>query len=89
MDEWIEQNPRATLYILAVSVLLIIILSSFLWYYTTSQAYMKMVDRELLKEVVEHLRDKKDKHKAENLTEIADGAKESKKSDDDFTIIDV
>lgn len=86
MDEWIEQNPRATLYILAVSVILILVLIGFLWYYTKSQEYMKMVDRELLKEVVENFRDKKKKKKAKNISEVAEEVAEDE--DEEFTIVD-
>lgn len=90
MDTWIEQNPRATLYILAVSVVLIIVLTGFLWYYTKSQEYMKMVDRELLKEVAEAVRTKKKKKKAENITEVAEEAAEKPSAegdDNEFTIV--
>jgi hypothetical protein len=92
MDEWVEQNPRATLYILAVSIILILVLLGFLWYYTTSQEYMKMVDRELLKEVVEDLRDDKKNKKAENITEVAEEAASNKSDDNgdnEFTIVEV
>ncbi len=91
MDEWIEQNPRATLYILAVSVVLIMVLTGFLWYYTKSQEYMKMVDRELLKEVTEALRTTKKKKNATNITEVAEEAAEKpeKEADDnEFTIVE-
>lgn len=88
MDEWIEQNPRATLYILAVSILLILVLTGFLWYYTKSQEYMKMVDRTLLKEIAENLRNKKKKKKAEDISEVAEEASEKPEDDNEFTIVE-
>lgn len=88
MDAWIEQNPRATLYILAVSVVLILVLAGFLWYYTKSQEYMKMVDRELLKEITNAIRTKKKKKKATNITEVAEEAAEKQEDDNEFTIVD-